>query len=502
MKKIYFFILILAFSISCSESYLDETPKGRLALDGFFNNSQDLDLALTALYKSLADFGFANYFNVAFFGDDQYTTRPGSNKEDYRDYDMFFSNKDNNTRNPYNWEVSYEIISAANFIINGADKAVLASEEERMLAKAQARFLRAHAYFYLVRVYNEVPLVTTNDVDLEMVKSAATDVYDLIIEDLKIAETDLPDQWNSGRMDTWGITSGAAKSLLSGVYLMMTGYPIKDESKYALASTKAKEVIDNASTYGYELLENFQDLWLDRPTNAEDIYSVYYSNSTPDVSYRAPYSGMPVEMGGWEDYFSEINFYLSFPEGPRKDATFYNEIILRQEPHDTIYWQEEAWAHPFFKKMLYANGTGPDNDLPLWEHYAYNCSRSTQFMRFAEVKLIYAEAKAMSSGPDASAYKEINDIRKRAGLPDLTPGLSAEAFRDSVIQERAWEFPEEYGQRWFDLVRLERVEEANSNRNEAELPLQNQPSKAFYFSPIPLEERIINPNLDDAVTMQ
>jgi len=130
-------------------------------------------------------------------------------------------------------------------------------------------------------------------------------------------------------------------------------------------------------------------------------------------------------------------------------------------------------------------------------YFSYASNRTSVVMRYAEVKLIYAEAQAMSSSPDASAYKEINDVRRRAGLADLTPGLSQTAFRDSVVMERAWEFAgPEQGQRWFDLVRLERVEVANSNRHEWELPLVNQPSKLFYFSTIPYQERVINPNLD------
>jgi hypothetical protein len=156
--------------------------------------------------------------------------------------------------------------------------------------------------------------------------------------------------------------------------------------------------------------------------------------------------------------------------------------------------------HPYYKKMRYANGSNPDN---VYDHYdnayywSYSSNRTAQVMRFAEVKLIYAEAQAMSAGPDASTYKEINDVRHRAGLVDLTPGLSQTNFRDSVVMERAWEFAgPEQGQRWFDLVRLERVEQANSNRHPDELPLVNQPSKAYYFSAIPYQERVINPNLD------
>ena len=67
-------------------------------------------------------------------------------------------------------------------------------------------------------------------------------------------------------------------------------------------------------------------------------------------------------------------------------------------------------------------------------------SRTIYMMRYAEVLLTYAEAKAMSASPDATAYNAINAVRHRAGLTDLQPGLSQTAFRDSVVAERGWEF--------------------------------------------------------------
>jgi len=90
-------------------------------------------------------------------------------------------------------------------------------------------------------------------------------------------------------------------------------------------------------------------------------------------------------------------------------------------------------------------------------------SRTMMIIRYAEVLLIYAESKAMSGGPDASAYEAINLVRNRAGLSDLVPGLTATAFRDSVINERKWEFAgNEPNSRWFDMVRTETVEEAKN----------------------------------------
>jgi len=95
----------------------------------------------------------------------------------------------------------------------------------------------------------------------------------------------------------------------------------------------------------------------------------------------------------------------------------------------------------------------------------------------------------MSGGPDASAYEALNTIRNRAGLPDLASGLSAKAFRDSVVAERGWEFAGgESASRWFDLIRLELLEEATLKRDPAEMPLHHAPTHEDYWMKIPASE--------------
>jgi len=123
-------------------------------------------------------------------------------------------------------------------------------------------------------------------------------------------------------------------------------------------------------------------------------------------------------------------------------------------------------------------------------------SRTVQVVRYAEVLLIYAEAKAMSGGPDALAYTCLNRVRTRAGLENVPSGLSGVAFRDKVVEERKWEFAGlEPCSRWFDMVRTETVESATAKRDPADIKLVNQPSKERYFSPIPQRDRSLNPNL-------
>lgn len=496
MKKYIFFFTGLLSVTACNKQFLDEEPKGRLASEGFFKSKADLDMGVNAIYNKLNRACNIDEFDVPCMGADDVTTRTGSNKEDFRAFDQF--NAINTVeRLGDTWRKHYSMINFANFVINGYINATQASQIEREQAAGQAYFLRAWGYFYIVRVWSKAPLVTTNEANTTIGRSTPQEIYALIESDLQKAEQFLPVKWDNIDAKRKGIapTKGAAKALLASVYLNMAGYPVNDAAKYALASQKAKEVLDDAANYGYRLLPNFADLWKDVTYNDEQVFNAVYNNLDPggdnfyNYNVRAPHPSQPEEEGGWDDYFAEINFFNNFPAGPRKDATFQTIIRVNNVP---VNWTLGIQKHPYYKKLRAANGFA---DIPGINNN-WQSSRTNQIIRFAEVKLIYAEAKAMSGSPDLTAYKEVNEVRRRAGLPDLQSGLSQTAFRDSVVQERAWEFAgNEFCHRWFDLVRLQLVEKAAQGRHPNEIPLIRQPTKAEYFAPIPFSELQLNPNL-------
>jgi hypothetical protein len=192
------------------------------------------------------------------------------------------------------------------------------------------------------------------------------------------------------------------------------------------------------------------------------------------------FSAMPGDISGWDDYFPEINFFLEFPAGPRKDKTFRTQFVL--DDGSTIQWQQTQTKHPYYGKFWIKNDVKN-----------YVSSLPYPMMRYAHVLTIYAEAKARSGGPDQAAYDAINAIRQRAGLDPLV-GLSADAFAAAVVQERAWEFAGERT-RWFDLVRLEMVEAANATKHPDDLTPINAITRDDYTFPLPISETLANPNL-------
>jgi hypothetical protein len=212
---------------------------------------------------------------------------------------------------------------------------------------------------------------------------------------------------------------------------------------------------------------------------------------------------------------AELGFFNRFPEGERKDFTFVTDFY---HSNGTYYHYTDLKAkHPAYRKLW------ADNFTPGWEwenrddpdsnwlnrmnwSAAWFSGRPIIIMRYADVLLIYAEAKARTDGPDALAYKCLNDVRNRAykglGTTEASvSGLSREAFIDAVVWERAWEFAGfEYSARWFDLQRLELVEKATTvwrEEPEEKYQLRRPYTKQDYFLSIPSKEVMLNPNLKD-----
>ena len=489
MKKILIILILSGIFASCSEDFLNIEPKGDIYPESFYATGSDLEIAVTGVYRSMQ--------YLYFYGNALAYTTAGRDKtskfNNFVEVDVFNTEGDNGEMLRF-WGYAYEAINACNTIINNYEDAS-ASEAVKRRTSGQAYFIRGYVYFQLVRMYNEIPFyLSSEEVSNDIPLTGPQVVYDNIISDLKIAEEYLPDNWDGdSKRAGVAVTNGAAKSLLAYVYLSMAGYPLNDASKYALAAEKAKEVIDNAGTWGYKLMEDIADLYSAEYNyenrSCEEVVLAFYN----DNEWGCPLCGLPGDYGGWDVYYADLNFFRSYPEGPRKDATFMWKFPM--ENGDTLDYTEITLQHPYYKQYY----DGKFNwDAP-WEGMNWKNSRPQVALTHANTLLVYAEAKAMSSSPDASTYDAVNQVRNRAGLPDLTEGLSQTAFRDSVVQERAWEFPGGYfcTDPWYDLVRLERVEASVLERDPSENQIVNQPTKDNYFAPYPSVDGVKNPNLSN-----
>lgn len=481
MKINYLAILLMAVIFSSCNGLLEENPKGLLIGNVAIQDIDGLNAQLTGMYSSLQngwEQGFASCAQIAMsMGADDVTTHPGLNKADIREFDQFNVNAYNSRMHEV-WAGLYKSIQSANNIIVNYEK-VPGNRDQINAIAGEAYFFRGMCYYYLVRWWGKVPIVKTpvyNTSMLAIQPSEPAEIYEMIESDLKQAE-----EWVGDTKPAPGrINKGTVKAYLADVYLTQAGWPVKNASKAALAAAKAKEVIDNKARYGFDLHPDFYAMFAGE--TSEDVFALMFNRSTKaNVFYGS--SAMPGDIGGWDDFFAEVRFFKDFPEGSRKDATFLTSV---EKDGKTITWENFAVKHPYYRKFTIQRG----------KVNSYSSSMPAIMMRYANVLLVYAEAQARSTEPDASAYNAINLVRKRAGLSDLQPGLSKDAFIDAVIAERGWEFAGEWS-RWFDLIRTETLEKALQNRDtSSEIALiGNAGDRKNWWMPIPGNDKDKNPNL-------
>ncbi|MGN6494945.1 MAG: RagB/SusD family nutrient uptake outer membrane protein [Agriterribacter sp.] len=487
MKKYMLLLFILSALLGSCKKFLEENPRGQIVGSNAITDLSSLDAALTGAYKGVTRTwgrGFLNASTQGFsMGGDDLTTLTGGNKAAFRELDQFEVTASNN-HIAMIWNGCYKMIQGANNVIANAPK-IKGDPETISRIKGEAHFLRALGYYWLVRGFGSIPLIT-DVVDaitpdwLTVQKVEPAEIYQLIEADLLAAEAVIP----NAKRDPGRPNKGTVKALLADVYLTEAGWPIKDQSKYALAAAKAKEVIDNKAQYNFDLVD-LEDLWAGNETaigTKEEVMAFHtsedYGGSTNSMA-GAP--TIPAEEGGWEDYHAEINFFNKFPAGKRKNITFHT--VFTKKDGTQVTWQNSISGHPYYAKFRIEHNDRWYSSMPV------------HIIRYAHVLLIFAEAQARATGaPDADAYAALNAVRNRAGLEALS-NLSGPAFADSVVNERAWEFAAEGTTRWFDLQRLEKVEEANAGKHAADLKPIGDITKDDYWFPVPLTDSNINPNL-------
>jgi hypothetical protein len=486
MKKIPYILILLFIVCSCSDFLEEDISTLITAESGALSTEVGLTSALVGGLRPLSQCwnqGFGDAGSKAIqMGADDMTTHKASNKANFREFDQFVVSN-NNDRLPVVWKGCYKMIQSMSNIIANYQKAT-GNQTTINQVGGEAYFFRAYGYFWIVRLWGKAPLVlTSQDYKEDILKisnSTEIQIYDQIISDLKMAETLLQDK----KPQPGRVGKGTAKAVLAEVYLQMSGWPINDASKYALAAAKAKEVLDNEATYGFGLMSDFAALWpsptVNNDGNKEEVFALnVWAGSWNNANAVYGLAARPGEEGGWDDLFPELTFYNEFPSGYRKNVTFYTQLA------NGTPWQQFSVKRPYYKKFM-----GPAKSS--------QNAISIPLERLAETYLIFAEAQIMATGnaSDPLALEAFNKIKRRgAGLPLNTsaPGVDATSLtQKAIITEKGWEFAGEYC-RWFDLVRLQLVAEVAAKKDPDELPVLGT---IKYYIPIPASETLANPNLN------
>ncbi|MEX2233056.1 MAG: RagB/SusD family nutrient uptake outer membrane protein [Cyclobacteriaceae bacterium] len=488
---------VLLLGAGCSDFLKEEDPSN-LTPESFYTTAKHADAAIAAAYADSRFIGgsagiFSSNWQLLEAPTGTTTTETAQNSDLNNLYSLTY---DPNTGHIQNWwRGVYRVVANANLVLANVPKITM-DEAHKNKVLGEARFLRAWAYFYAVRIWGDIPLIllpqNAASPDFYPIRAPQETVYNQIVEDLTIAE-------NAGL--TWTDKSGrvsqsAVISLLSKVYLTMAGFPLnKGASHYTLAAAKAKEVIDNAGTIN--LFATYGEVHDQRLKNTvEDIFS---------IQYNADVEGNP--MTNMFPNFKPVTY-----RGPSGTGStiptqqFYNSY----EPGDLRTVDRLGW----FYTTYFTNGNGASFALGapyIFKHFNVIANGTSgvagtardnlnvPIIRYAEVLLIYAEAQN-EIGLNQQAYDSFKRIRDRAQLTTAAIGTFTQAtFREAVWRERWHELCFE-GITWFDMVRLRKVYNQTTNGFDDfvghVLLNSNQALQAKHLLfPLTRQEMVNNPNL-------
>jgi hypothetical protein len=449
-------VLAVSVMVACKKSFFDGTPKGQYTVDTYFKTPAEVQAATAALYGA-PWFNFNCTYSMS-IGD----VYPGNSTGDANAAMIQFQNMNVTQSNEYlykGWASLYSVVGQANAIIKNLINNPNALDLDAATvntALGESYFMRAAAYFYLVRNYGAVPIVTDSidfSVNYQLPRHIVSDVYKFIVNDLKQAEAKLPNKGATpGR-----VSAGAAKALLAKVYLTM--------DDFANAKAKAWEVIGNESTYGYGLMDNFADLFYTRNNNnKESIWALQWTASNADGAYGtgnvtqaycAAY-GQELTGGtdGWGSFKPSIDLQRDSIAGDQRRKPTY---MRANDFYPELLQARGGYTYPSCKSRTGANvkkyvvGNYEDN-ASTGGAYSMSTGINTYMIRYADVLLTYVEAVMgnNTSTSDPTAIAQFLRVRTRAGLGGI-PVSSITA--DDLLRERRLEFAFE-GQYWYDILRL------------------------------------------------
>ena len=480
------FMAASMLSLTSCGDFLDEDPKGQLNPDTFYTIEEDYTAGVNTLYDKVNQTqSWTNPMYPQWQGDD-ITANPGSNKQACAALDAFDSDGANKGVTEA-WTQHYAVIKTANLIIEGSEKF---PDDKAKIATAlgNAHFWRAYSYYYLVRVFGKLPIITkTNIEQFDAQPSEIEKVYELIVQDLKDAINELPTGYDKEPARLFGVdvwaTKQAAQSTLAAVYMSMAGYPLnKGTEYYKLAAELAKDVITNNGTYGFILNPDWKEVYsMGNNYNMETVLGINndakgWWDHDSQLSSCCRFEGLG--DGGWGDAWGEIAFWKRYPEGPRKNAIYApkvtfqetitekigDEEVKKDKISKAVYWWEldnngkpvvDAY-HPMFTIFtVNADEKGTMLKQP-YDYMGINYKgmvndRRHNLIRYSEVLLWYAESAARAGLSDLTEAKKcLKLVRSRAvtDVENVTLGdgttvkidnMSAAQLAEACYIEHGWE---------------------------------------------------------------
>lgn len=484
---------------SCT-GFLDEKSTGTMSVDS--------DLSSIQSCTALANNG---YINTSVFDANEGTWGGNTlwllefmtgkvNSEASQTEFLDFRNLTLNSRSRYIekwWEDCYAGIAKTNLAIQKIPEFTGVNEGVRSRLLGEAHFMRALYYFYMVRIFGDIPKITkvqTQLSDLYVSRSPVKEIYDeVIIPDLLEAEkSTLPPKDEIGR-----VSMGAVKALLADVYLTYAGHPVQGGKTYYMESAKRSRDLIQSGTYS--LYPEYDDLRKPANNNKKEfIFQVQFAidkthnDMIPKVlppksdisAYSSEYGSLVPTREFYESFRSGDKrgeerqyFFSSYPGNPKKlsaDSPKLEKVDFGGQ-----------YIFKFFDENAVVNTAKSNLNWTLY--------------RYADVLLMYAEAQVEADGSaDNMALESLNQVRRRAELPDFID-TNADNFKRAVWDERCFELCFE-GKTWFDMTRTRKVRNDLTGQYDDFIGYKTiygkQYTEQFLLFPLPQRELNANSNLE------
>ena len=442
-------ILLMTFLVlltSC-EDFLDQKPTDGLVLEEYWKNKEEVLSTLGGAYQLLSELDYLLFIHGELRGD---MLQPNGTVTGGSERAVMSANIETNQWFA-RWDNFYKAINICNHVIELApgvqDPTFTDYQKQQMVS--EATFIRSLCYFYLVRVWQDVPYVTkpttTDEGDFFPAVTSGEEILKSIKADLIDIRNRMPDHPTIEESKSRA-TAGAVNALLADISLWNFEYD--DCITYI-------DAVENSGLYfllpSTEWFQNFNPGF-----SLESIFEIYFDQT----------------MGQGNNFASRT--YSSTSGGIYYFGSEYAQEILSVETTEA-------------GELIRGNGS-LSNNHQIWKYAGAipdkttlrpgNLNTSANFIvyRLADLYLMKAEAYSQKEAPDfGMALEYLNYVRFRSNMAPYAQFTSASAFEDAILLERAKELAFE-GKRWFDLLRMGRRNDFARKDNLIEILIQNVPS--------------------------
>jgi hypothetical protein len=465
--------------VSCKK-FLNVEPVDRLSDASFWKTKQDVESAVADAYGNIFERLTTGPYHLA-NGD----MRPGDLSWNGGPIPCFIAVGENdltdaariNDPSRYgmaqlsDWYPFYQSIASCNIDIDRVTGVNALSKDEIKTYSAEFRFVRAFTYFYISRLYGDVPLYTAPYDKSALPRSPMLDVMKFCLSECEAIKDDLP--WQYSDPANWGVRAsrGSIYALMANINMWMAGFDKSNQQKYWQAAADEVSAIMNSGYFELLPISEYHKIFKGRTKESLFEFSV-------NTNYGA--TTMYVSAGQWMTHSPIIDFDISW-------AWYKSSYMEKIYPPDQPDKRRDLWFYlPYANNvqtmfLKYSNVSDPRSG-----HWLFDDNLIV--FRYGGILLLGAEAMA-DLGQNAEAIRLLNMVRKRAEASLYQS--SDDKLKEFIFQERNRELIGE-GVRWYDLVRTERVMDPNECTDYL---TSAQFNAGAWTWPIDPKARINNPNI-------